>query len=315
MRAYLARRLLILPALLFGISIISFALLNFAPGDPAEIILRRQNPEEPPLPEAVWALRQQLGLDAPLPLRYGRWLLGVMRGDLGESYRSGTPIMNELVKRFPATMLLACASLALSVAVSVPLGIVAALWRGSLLDGLSRLLALLGAAVPSYVLALLLMLFIAVKLNWLPAIGYGSPKNLILPAIALAAGGSAQLMRLTRASMLEILQQDYMRTARSKGLNERPVVVVHGLKNGLLPVVTMLGINLGHLLGGTVIVETIFGWPGVGRYAVESILQRDYPVVQGFVLYMAVIFLLANLAVDLTYRWLDPRLHFDRQQP
>jgi len=162
-------------------------------------------------------------------------------------------------------------------------------------------------------LALLLMLFIAVKLNWLPAIGYGSPKNLILPAIALAAGSSAQVMRLTRASMLEVLQQDYMRTARSKGLNERTVVMVHGLKNGLLPVVTMLGINLGHLLGGTVIVETIFGWPGVGRYAVESILQRDYPVVQGFVLYMALIFLLANLAVDFSYRWLDPRLHFGRQ--
>ena len=275
MRAYGARRLLILPALLFGISIISFALLNFAPGDPAEIILRRQNPEEPPLPEAVRALRQQLGLDAPLPLRYGRWLFDVLKGDLGESYRSGTPIMSELVKRFPATMMLATAALALSVVVSIPLGIIAALWRGSLLDSLSRLLALLGAAIPSYVLALLLMLFIAVKLNWLPAIGYGSPKNLILPAIALAAGSSAQVMRLTRASMLEVLQQDYMRTARSKGLNERTVVMVHGLKNGLLPVVTMLGINLGHLLGGTVIVETIFGWPGVGRYAVESILQRD----------------------------------------
>jgi len=313
MRAYVARRLLILPALLFGITIISFALLNFAPGDPAEIILRRQNPEEPPLPEAVRALRQQLGLDAPLPLRYGRWLFDVLKGDLGESYRSGTPIMSELVKRFPATMMLATAALALSVVVSIPLGIIAALWRGSLLDSLSRLLALLGAAVPSYVLALLLMLFVAVKLNWLPAIGYGSPKNLILPAIALAAGSSAQVMRLTRASMLEVLQQDYMRTARSKGLNERTVIMVHGLKNGLLPVVTMLGINLGHLLGGTVIVETIFGWPGVGRYAVESILQRDYPVVQGFVLYMAFIFLLANLAVDFAYRWLDPRLHFDRQ--
>lgn len=230
MGAYVARRLLILPALLFGISIISFALLNFAPGDPAEIILRRQNPGEPPVPEAIRELRQKLGLDAPLPLRYGRWLIGVLKGDLGESYRSGTPIMNELVKRLPATMMLASASLALSVAVSIPLGIIAALWRGSLLDALSRLLALLGAAIPSYVLALLLMLFIAVKLNWLPAIGYGSPKNLILPAIALAAGGTAQLMRLTRASMLEVLQQDYMRTARSKGLNERTVVVAHGLK-------------------------------------------------------------------------------------
>lgn len=315
MRAYVARRLMILPALLFGISIISFALLNFAPGDPAEIILRRQNPEEPPLPEAVRALRVQLGLDAPLPQRYGQWLFGVVKGDLGESYRSGTPIMGEMVKRFPATMMLASASLALSLAVSIPLGILAALWRGSYIDVFSRLIALLGAAVPSYVLALLVMLFIAVKLNWLPAIGYGGPSNLILPAIALGAGGTAQLMRLTRASMLEVLQQDYMRTARAKGLAERSVVMVHGLKNGLLPVVTMLGISIGHLLGGTVIVETIFGWPGVGRYAVESILQRDYPVVQAFVLYMAVIFLLANLAVDISYRWLDPRLHFGHVNP
>ena len=312
MRAYLARRLIILPALLFGISIISFALLNFAPGDPAEIILRRENPEQPPLPEVVRALRVELGLAAPLPQRYGQWLFGVLKGDLGESYRSGAPIMNEMLKRFPATAMLATASLALSIAVSIPLGIVAAVWRGSFIDVLSRLLALLGAAVPSYVLALLLMLFISVKLNWLPAIGYGSPGNLILPAIALGAGGTAQLMRLTRASMLEVLQQDYMRTARAKGLTERSVVIVHGLKNGLLPVVTIVGINIGHLLGGTVIVETIFGWPGVGRYAVESILQRDYPVVQAFVLYMAVIFLLANLAVDISYRWLDPRLHFGR---
>lgn len=167
--------------------------------------------------------------------------------------------------------------------------------------------------MPSYVLALLLMLFFAVKLNWLPATGYGGPKNLILPAVALAAGSTAQLVRLTRASMLEVLQRDYMRTARAKGLPERSVVVVHGLKNALLPVVTMLGINLGHLLGGTVIVETIFGWPGVGKYAVDAIFFRDFPVIQEFVLYMAVIFLLVNLAVDLAYRWLDPRLHFGRQ--
>ena len=201
----------------------------------------------------------------------------------------------------------------LAVLLGIPLGIAAALHRGSLTDGLSRLLALLGAAVPSYVLALLLMLFIAVKLNWLPAIGYGSPKHLIMPAIALAAGSSAQLMCLARASMLEVLQQDYVRTARAKGLNERVVIGVHALKNALLPVVTVLGITLGHLLGGTVIVESIFSWPGVGKYAVDAIFLRDYPVIQGFVLYMGLIFLLVNLAVDLSYRWLDPRLHFGGQ--
>jgi len=261
----------------------------------------------------VLALRHQLRLDDWLPLRYGRWLLGAMRGDLGVSYRSGKPIIKELRQRLPATLMLAGASLALAVSMGIPLGIAAAVWHGSPLDGLSRLLAPLGAVVPSYVLALLLILLFSVKLGWLPAIGYGSPKHLILPAIALAAGVSAQLMRLTRASLLEVLKQDYVRTARAKGMSEGVVIVVHALKNALLPVVTVLGISLGHLLSGAVIVETIFGWPGVGKYAVDAIFLRDYPVIQGFVLYMAVIFLLVNLAVDMAYRRLDPRLHFGRQ--
>jgi peptide/nickel transport system permease protein len=313
MQAYVARRLLTLPVLLFGISIISFILLNLAPGDPADILLRLQQPGTEPPREAVLALRKELRLDDPLPLRYGRWLWGALRGDLGTSYRGGKPIMKELWQRLPATLMLAGASLALAVSVAIPLGIVAAVWRNSWLDGLSRLLALLGAAVPSYVMALLLILLFAVKLHWLPAIGYGAPRQLILPAIALAFGVSAHQMRLTRASLLEVLQQDYVRTARAKGLSERAVIGVHALKNALLPVVTVLGMSLGHLLGGAVIVETIFGWPGIGKYVVDSIFLRDYPVIQGVVLYMAVIFLLVNLAVDISYRWLDPRLHFGRQ--
>ena len=313
MRSYLVRRLLTLPVLLLGISIISFTLLNLAPGDPAYSILKDRNSGEEPAPEDILALRKELRLDDPVVVRYGRWLLGAMQGDLGVSYRGGQPITRELWQRFPATLMLTGTALLLATVVGIPLGIGAALRRGSSTDGLSRLLALGGAAIPSYVLALLLMLMIGVKLNWLPTIGYGSPKHLILPAIALAAGSSAQLMRLTRASMLEVLQQDYVRTARAKGLNERVVIWVHALKNALLPVVTVLGINLGHLLGGTVIVESIFSWPGVGKYAVDSIFLRDFPVIQGFVLYMGLIFLLVNLAVDLSYRWLDPRLHFGRQ--
>ena len=313
MQSYLARRLLTLPLLLLGISIISFTLLNLAPGDPAYSILRDRQAGEEPSREDILALRKKLRLDDPVVVRYGRWLLGAVQGDLGVSYRGGQPIMRELWQRLPATLMLTGAALLLAIVVGIPLGIVAALRRGSLTDGLSRMLALVGAAVPSYVLALLLMLLIAVKLNWLPAIGYGSPKHLILPAIALAAGSSAQLMRLARASMLEVLQQDYVRTARAKGLNERVVIGVHALKNAWLPVVTVLGITLGHLLGGTVIVESIFSWPGVGKYAVDAIFLRDYPVIQGFVLYMGLIFLLVNLAVDISYRWLDPRLHFGRQ--
>jgi len=312
MREYAARRLLTLPLLLLGISIISFTLLNLAPGDPAYIILKQQNPGEAPSREAVLALRQELHLDDPAALRYGRWLVRAVQGDLGESYRSSTPISQELWRRFPATVMLTGVSLALAVFIGIPLGIASAVWRGSLLDGLSRLLALIGASVPSYVLALLLILLFAVKLHLLPAIGYGSPKHVLLPAIALAAGSSAQLMRLTRATMLEVVRQDYVRTARAKGLRERVVIGRHALRNALLPVVTVLGVNLGHLLGGAVIVETIFGWPGVGKYAVDAIFLRIYPVIQGFVLYMALIFLLANLMVDLAYRWLDPRLHFGK---
>jgi peptide/nickel transport system permease protein len=185
--------------------------------------------------------------------------------------------------------------------------------RGTWLDTSCRLLALAGAAVPSYVMAPALMLLFAVQLDWLPAIGYGSPKTLIRPAGALSFGTMAQLMRLTRASVLEVLGQDYMRTARAKGLSEGLIVWRHGLKNALLPVVTVLGTSMGYLLGGAVIIETIFGWPGIGQFVITGISQRDYPVVQGFVLYVAVIFLMVNLAVDVSYRWLDPRLHFDRQ--
>ena len=310
MRGYLLRRLITLPLLLLGISLISFLLLNFAPGDAAEITLRRQNGGITPPPEAVAALRQELRLDDPLPSRYLRWLLGAVRGELGESYRSRNSIASELTRRLPATLLLASVSLSLAVAVGLPLGVLAAVKSGSWLDTASRLLALLGAAVPSYVAALLLMLFFAVQLDWLPAIGYGSPKNLVLPALALSFGVMAQLMRLTRATMLEVLGQDYMRTARAKGLMEGVVVWRHALKNALLPVVTVLGTSTGHLLGGAVIIETIFGWPGVGQFVVVGIAQRDYPVVQGFVLYVAIIFLLVNLTVDLAYRWVDPRLHF-----
>jgi len=307
---YLARRLLTVPLLLLGISLITFTLLNLAPGDPADILLRLQNPGVEPPREAVLAFRRELGLDDPLWTRYSRWLGQALMGDLGVSYRTGGPIVSELAQRLPATLLLAGASLGLAVLLGIPLGILAAVFKGSPMDGMARLLALAGATVPSYVLSLLLILAFAVTLHWLPAIGYGGIRHLVMPAVALSAGLAAQLMRLSRASLLETLTQDYMRTARAKGLRERTVVLRHGFKNALLPVVTITGIGMGHLLGGAVIVETIFGWPGVGKYAVDAIFLRDYPVVQAVVLYLAVIFLLVNFGVDVVYRWLDPRLDF-----
>ena len=299
-----------LPLLLLGISLISFTLLNFAPGDAAEITLRRQNGGVTPSREAVTVLRQELGLNDSLPVRYARWVSNAVRGDLGESYRSGGSIATELFRRLPATLLLAATALALALATGIPLGVLAAVKRGTWVDTACRLLALIGAAVPSYVLAPALMLLFAVYWDLLPAIGYGSPKTLILPAVALSFGTMAQLMRLTRASLLEVLGSDYMRTARAKGLSNSVVVWRHGLKNALLPVVTVLGTSMGYLLGGAVIIETIFGWPGIGQFVVTGIFQRDYPVVQGFVLYVAILFSLVNLAVDFTYRWLDPRIHF-----
>ncbi len=314
MQSYLMRRLATLPVMLLGISIISFTLLNLAPGDPADILLRLQNPGTEPPRAAVLEYRRELGLDDPLTWRYGRWLVQALMGDLGDSYRTGRPVALELAQRLPATLLLTSASLALAVGVGLPLGVLAAVWRGSLVDGASRLLGLLGAAVPGYVLALLLILLFAVKLHWLPAIGHGGLQHLVLPALALATGSAAQVMRLTRASMLEALDQDYVRTARAKGLGETAVVLGHALKNALLPSVTIIGLSLGHLLGGAVIIETIFGWPGAGKLAVDAIFLRDYPIIQGFVLYMALVFLLVNLLVDLSYRWLDPRLHFGRQK-
>ena len=313
MNGPLARRLITLPLLLGGISIISFLLLNFAPGDAAEITLRRQNSGVTPSPVAVQALRHELGLDDHLTLRYGHWVSNAIRGDLGESYRTGESITGELFRRLPATLLLAATALSIAVVTGIPLGVMAAVKQGSWLDSACRILAIVGAAVPSYVLAPILMLIFAVQFQWLPAVGYGSFQNLILPAIALSFGTMAQLMRLTRSSLLEVLSQDYMRTARAKGLSENSVVWRHGLKNSLLPVVTVLGTSTGYLLGGAVIIETMFGWPGIGQFVVTGITQRDYPVVQGFVLYVAIIFLLVNLAVDLSYRWLDPRLHFNRQ--
>jgi len=301
---------MMLPLLLLSISIISFMLLNFAPGDAAEITLRRQNGGVTPSRQAVAELRQELGLNDSLPVRYARWVSNAVRGDLGESYRSGGSIATELFRRLPATLLLAATALALAVATGIPLGVIAAVKRGTWVDTACRLLALIGAAVPSYVLAPALMLLFAVYLDWLPAIGYGSPKMLILPAVALSFGTMAQLMRLTRASLLEVLGHDYMRTARAKGLSDSVVVWRHALKNALLPVVTVLGTSMGYLLGGAVIIESIFGWPGIGQFVVTGIFQRDYPVIQGFVLYVAILFSLVNLAVDFTYRWLDPRIHF-----
>ena len=314
MGAYLVRRLATLPLLLLGISAVSFALLNLAPGDPAEIVLRQRNPGQLPNSVEVAAMRAELGLDAPLPAQYARWVFRALAGDMGQSYITEQPVAVQLARRTVPTALLTVGALVLALSVAAPVGILSARRRGSVLDTVARLVALVGAAAPSYALAYGLIILFAVKLSWLPALGYGSAAQVVLPAIALSLAPMAQLMRLIRASMLETLGQDYIRTARAKGLSERTVALRHALRNALLPAIGATGVNLGYLLSGAVIVETIFTWPGLGQLMVGAALTRDYPVVQGFVVYIAVVVLLVNLAADVALRVADPRLRFGRDE-
>ncbi len=307
MLRYIARRLAYLIPVWLGISILAFALALLAPGDPVRQVLQAGGIDAPSA-EQVIALRRELGLDQPGPVRYAIWLGGAVRGDLGRSYRTGEPVLQSLLDRFPRTAALALLAVSLGLIIAVPLGIVSAVFRDSPVDQLARLGALVGASVPSFWLAYLLILFFAVQLRLLPVAGASEPRHIVLPALTLAIGAAASLTRLTRSAMLEEMFQDYVRTARSKGLRERAVVVTHALRNALIAIVTITGIRLAALLGGAVIVETIFAWPGIGKYVVDSIFIRDYPTIQGFVLFTGTVVLLVNLAVDVSYVWLDPRV-------
>ncbi len=307
MLRYISRRLAYLIPVWLGISILAFVLSLLAPGDPVRQILQ-QSGIDAPSSEQVIAMRRELGLDEPAPLRYVRWLGGALRGDFGRSYRTGEPVLLALMDRFPKTAQLALLAVALGLLIAVPIGILSALWRDSLVDQFARLGALLGASIPGFWLAYLLIILFAVQLRVLPVAGASEPRHIVLPALTLAIGAAASLTRLTRSAMLEELFQDYVRTARSKGLRERVVVVAHALRNALITIVTVTGIRLAALLGGAVIVETIFAWPGIGKYVVDSIFLRDYPTIQGFVLFTGTVVLLVNLAVDVSYVWLDPRV-------
>jgi peptide/nickel transport system permease protein len=304
---YIARRLVYLVPVWLGISLLAYGLANLAPGDPAYIILRRQTGEEPS-DAAVQALRQQLGLNDPFPIRYGRWVEHVAIGDLGTSYRTGAPVLQDLSDRFVATLQLAIAALAVAVAVAIPLGIMSAVRRDKPIDHIFRVIALLGASLPSFWLGYMLIIAFAVTLRLLPVAGYGDAQHLVLPALTLGLGAAATLTRLTRANLLEVLDEDFVRTARAKGLSERAAVLKHALRNSLIPIVTIVGMRFGQLMAGAVIVETVFAWPGIGKLVVDSIYDRDYPTIQGFVLFMGTLFVLLNLLVDLSYIWLDPRV-------
>lgn len=307
MLRYITRRLLYLVPVWIGISLIAFVLANLTPGDPARLALQRELGRQPTAEETA-AAREQMGLDDPAPVRYVRWLGDAITGDLGTSYRTGTPVLTSLADRFPTTLQIAGGGLLLAIVISIPLGILAAVHRRGPIDHVSRVLALLGASMPSYWVAYLLILLLSVRLGWLPVAGSETWKHAIMPALTLGIGGSASLMRLTRSETLETLGQDYIRTARAKGLRSPAILIRHALRNTMIPISTVLGMRFAGMLGGAVIVETIFSWPGVGKLMVDAIFDRDYPMIQGFVLFMGTAFLVINLIVDLGYGLIDPRM-------
>lgn len=301
---YLRHRLLRLAAVWLGVLTLTFAIRPLAPGDPIAVLLFGQ----PSNPEVVANLRARFGLDRPLLSQYLAYLIGVAHGDLGTSFTTRRPVTSEIGERFANTLLLAATSMALALVLGLAAGMASALTRGSLLDAGLMMLSLAGLALPSFWLGLLLIEWFAVRLRWLPVAGSGDAAHLVLPALTLALVEAAALSRIARASLLDALGQDYIRTARAKGLRERVVVLRHAMRNALIPVVTVAGLQFGGLLGGALIVENIFAWPGLGQLAARAIGQRDYPVIQGIVLLLASSYVLVNSVVDLLSAVIDPRV-------
>jgi peptide/nickel transport system permease protein len=305
--AYIVRRVLYLIPTWLGITLLAFVLFSLTPGDPAATYFIRKF-DRTPNPRELEQVRERFGLDEPLAEQYVTWVANALQGDLGTSFTTGRPVAEELLERFPATLELAAAATLLAVAIAIPLGILAAVRRNSVLDQVTRAAATLAASVPSFWLALLLIIVFSVKLQLLPATGRHGLESLVLPALALGIGEAALVARLARSSLLEVLGEDYIATARAKGISERAVIVRHGLRNALTAVVTQVGLTFGFLLAYSAIIEVVFVWPGIGRLAVDAIFQRDLPVIQGFVVFAGTVFILINLAVDLLYLKLDPRV-------
>jgi peptide/nickel transport system permease protein len=313
MPVYIAKRLLATVPVLIGISILTFALVHAVPGDPVTAMLGMHYEES-----QAAELRARYGLDRPLPVQYLTWLGRVVRGDLGRSVMSGQTVRGAIAERLPVTLQLAVGSLLLAILVALPLGILAAARRQRLTDGLASTLGLLGISVPGFWLATLLILGVSLKLGWLPSSGYvpaseglwTNIRHMILPTLALSGAVAAVILRITRSAMLDVINRDYIETARAKGASRARVLWVHALKNALIPIVTICGIQLGYLLGGSVVIEKIFTLPGIGLLALQAIDNRDYPLLQGVILFVAVVFVFINLAVDLVYAALNPRLRY-----
>lgn len=308
MIAYIFRRLLMAIPVLWGIATIVFALMFLVPGDPARLLLGQHGD-----PETLASIRKELGLDKPIYIQYGRFIGRLIVGDLGQSYRQRRPVSEIIAERFPATLKLTVAAVVLAVIFGVIAGILAATYQHSLIDDFVMAGSLFGVSIPIFWLGMMLILLFASKLGWLPVAGYGENGDLghlILPAFSLSAVSIGYIARMTRSSMLEVVHQDYVRTAQAKGLNKSKVILKHALKNALIPVVTVVGLDFAGLLGGAVATETVFAWPGLGRAMVDAIRMRDLPVVEGGVIFLALVFVIVNLIVDILYSYIDPRISY-----
>ncbi len=304
------KRLIQLVFVLFILSLVIFILMKLAPGDPVLTLLHADEMSITQADEA--ALREELGFDQPVLVQYGKWMLGLIRLDLGTSYLKGRPVLDELLDKLPATIQLTASGLAVMVAIALPLGLIASRYPNRWPDHVSRILALVGASIPSFWMGLLLIYLFSLKLGWLPTSGKGSFAHMILPSITLGFAMAAVYARLLRSGLLDSLSQDYIKAARARGLAERRILMGHALRAALLPVITVFGVSFGNLLAGSVVIETLFAWPGLGSLALEAIFERDYPIIQGYVLATGLFVVVVNLLVDLSYSLLDPRIRLGK---
>ncbi|BDF77502.1 ABC transporter permease [Pyramidobacter piscolens] len=308
MSKYIVRRLLTLIPVIVGVTFIVFFILNLSPGDPAAIILGEQATEE-----ALAMKREELHLNDPLLKRYGRYMWDMLHGDLGLSYKNSISVWDQVIGRFPNTCVLAVAGILVALLIGIPVGIISAKKQYSLIDNVSMVFALIGVAMPNFWFGLLAVIVFSLTLGWLPSQGMGEGlvpllRSIVLPALTLGTGCAATVTRMTRSSMLEVIRQDYISTARAKGLSEKTVTYRHMLRNALIPIITATGLQFGSLLGGAMLTETIFSWPGLGRLMVDAIKSKDIPLVLGSIIFMATTFSIVNLVVDIIYAFVDPRI-------
>ena len=308
MHKYILKRLLMLIPVILGVTFIVFFILNLSPGDPAAMILGEQATAE-----AIEMKREELGLNDPILVRYFNYMKDLLHGDMGVSYRNSISVWEQVIDRFPNTVVLAIAGILVALLIGIPLGILSAKKQNTIIDNISMVLSLIGVSMPNFWFGLLVVMLFALKLGWLPSQGMGEGfvpllLSLILPALTLGTGAAGSIARMTRSSMLEVIRQDYISTARAKGVDERTVTFQHMLRNALIPIITAVGLQFGGLLGGAMLTETVFSWPGLGRLMVENIKSKDIPMVLGCVVFLATMFTIVNLLVDIVYAFVDPRI-------